>query len=200
MSGTPNEPIRAVVNGNRGRPSVRHTGEREASDLVRRLLLSSVVAVALAGCASSSQVTSLSQPSPDPTTSALTGSPTGSVFPQPVSTTTTAASPPPASPASNDAAAMACTIALGEGVVSAVATTVAAIRAWGIGPVPVYFPAAHAFPGESGDAFAAWCWVGSGGRFASWGVDGRGAKIEFGAVIDQPGDSSTPSGGIGIGS
>jgi hypothetical protein len=167
--------------------------------LVRRLLLSSVVAIALAGCAAGLKVTSLSQPSPDPTTSAEVGSPTGSVLPRPVNTTTTKGAPP-ASPASDDAAAMACRSALGDGVVSAVATTVAAVRAWGIGPVPVYFPAADAFPGESGDAFAAWCWVGSGGRFASWGVDGRGAKIEFGGVIDGPGDSSTPSGGIGIGS
>ena len=75
---------------------MRHTGEREVSGLIRRLLLGSVVAVALAGCASGSQVTSLSQPSADPTAHALTGSPTGPVFPEPVSTTTTIWSPPPA--------------------------------------------------------------------------------------------------------
>lgn len=64
--------------------------------LIRRWLLASLVALALAGCASGSQVVSLSQPSPDPTLYTLTGSPTGPVFPEPVSTTTTIWSPPPA--------------------------------------------------------------------------------------------------------
>jgi hypothetical protein len=97
-----------------------------------------------------------------------------------------------------ETAALACSTALGGGVVSAVATTVAAVRAWGIGPTPANdLPAAHAFPGESGDAFAAWCWVGSNGEYASWGVDEHGAKIEFGTVT---GDASAPSGPIGIGS
>jgi hypothetical protein len=169
--------------------------------VIRRLLLGSVVAVALVGCASGAQVASLSQPSPDPTTSGLTGAPTGALSPQPTSTATKGWSSPPVSPISDDAAATACRNALGEGVVSAVATTVAAVRAWGIGPVPESnLPAAHAFPGESGDAFAAWCWVGAGGQFASWGVDGHGAKIEFGTVTHAPGDSRTPSGPIGIGS
>ena len=45
--------------------------------LVRRLLFSSVVAVALTGCASGSQVTSLSQPSPAPATSALSATQSG---------------------------------------------------------------------------------------------------------------------------
>jgi hypothetical protein len=44
---------------------------------VSRMLLTSVVAAALAGCASGAQVAALSEPSPDPTTSVLTGSPTG---------------------------------------------------------------------------------------------------------------------------
>jgi hypothetical protein len=39
--------------------------------LVPRMLLASFVATALAGCASGAQVASLSQPSPDPTTSVL---------------------------------------------------------------------------------------------------------------------------------
>ena len=169
--------------------------------MIRRLLLGSVVAAALVGCASGAQVTSLSQPSPDPTTSAPTGSPTGAVSPQPTSATTALGTPPPASPALDHGAATACRNALGEGVVSAVATTVATVRAWGIGPVPESnLPAAHAFPGEFGDAFAAWCWVGSDGQFASWGVDGHGAKIEFGTVTHAPADSRTPSGPIGIGS
>ena len=154
--------------------------------LVGRLLFSSVVALALAGCASDSHVTSLSQPSPAPATSTLSGSPTGPVFSE-------------ARTGSNHAAAMACTNALGEGVVSAVATTVAEVRAYGTGPLAVNFPAADAFPGESGDAFAAWCWVGSDGRFESWGVDGRGTKVDFGTVIHTPADSNTPSGPIGIG-
>jgi hypothetical protein len=64
------------------------------SVLIRSLLLGSVVAVALAGCASDSKVTSLSQPSADPTAQSVTGSPTGPVFPQPESTTIW--SPPPA--------------------------------------------------------------------------------------------------------
>jgi hypothetical protein len=77
---------------------------------------------------------------------------------------------------------------------------VAVVRAWGVGPVPTNYPAADAFPGEPDDAFAAWCWVGSGGRFTSWGVDDHGVKVEFGAVDHAPGDLSTPSGPIGIGS
>jgi len=44
--------------------------------LVSRMLLTSVVAAALVGCASGAQVAALSEPSPDPTTSVLTGSPT----------------------------------------------------------------------------------------------------------------------------
>ncbi len=64
--------------------------------LIARLLLGSVVAVALGGCASGSKVTSLSEPSADPTTYTLTGSPSGPVYPQPVSTTSTIWSPPPA--------------------------------------------------------------------------------------------------------
>jgi hypothetical protein len=66
------------------------------SVLIRRLLMGSAAAVAMAGCASGSHVSSLSQPSADPTVYALTGSPTGPVFPEPVSTTTTIWSPPPA--------------------------------------------------------------------------------------------------------
>ncbi len=154
--------------------------------LVGRLLFTSVVALALAGCASESHVASLSQPSPAPTTSALSGSSTGPVFSQ-------------ATTPSDPAAATACTDALGEGVVSAVATTVAEVRAWGTGPLAINSPAADAFPGESGDAFAAWCWVGSDGRFESWGVDGRGTTVDFGTVIHTPADSNTPSGPIGIG-
>jgi hypothetical protein len=64
--------------------------------LILRWLLGSLMALALAGCASGSRVTSLSQPSADPTIYTLTGSPTGPVFPEPVSTTTTIWSPPPA--------------------------------------------------------------------------------------------------------
>ena len=64
--------------------------------VVGRLLLSSLAALALAGCASGSQVASLSQPSADPTGYTLTGSPSGPVYPDPVSTTTAVWSPPPA--------------------------------------------------------------------------------------------------------
>ena len=63
--------------------------------LIGRLLMGSAAAVAMAG-ASGSHVSSLSQPSTDPTVYAVTGSPTGPVFPERVSTTTTTWSPPPA--------------------------------------------------------------------------------------------------------
>jgi hypothetical protein len=77
-------------------PSVdtSHLANRRVSVLIRRLLMGSAAAVALAGCASGSRVSSLSQPSADPTVYAVTGSPTGPVFPEPVSTTTTIWSPP----------------------------------------------------------------------------------------------------------
>ena len=64
--------------------------------MIRRLLLGSVVAVALAGCASGQKATSLSQPTANPTVYTVTGSPSGPVYPQPVSTATTIWSPPPA--------------------------------------------------------------------------------------------------------
>ena len=64
--------------------------------VIRRLLVGSAAAVAMAGCASGSHVSSLSQPSAVPTVYAVTGSPTGPVFPEPVTTTTTIWSPPPA--------------------------------------------------------------------------------------------------------
>jgi hypothetical protein len=54
---------------------VRLTGELEVYVLTARLLLGSVVAVALASCASGSKVTSLSQPSANTTPYTLTGSP-----------------------------------------------------------------------------------------------------------------------------
>jgi hypothetical protein len=66
------------------------------SVLIRRWLMGSVVAAALAGCAPGSHVSSVSQPSADPTVYTVTGSPTGPVYPEPVSTTTTIWSPPPA--------------------------------------------------------------------------------------------------------
>ena len=64
--------------------------------LIRRLVMGSAAAVAMAGCASGSRVSSLSQPSADPTVYAVTASPTGPVLPDPVRTTTTIWSPPPA--------------------------------------------------------------------------------------------------------
>lgn len=63
---------------------------------MRRLLMCSAAAVALAGCASGSPVSSLSQPSAAPTVYTMTGSSTGPVSPEPMSTTTTIWSPPPA--------------------------------------------------------------------------------------------------------
>jgi hypothetical protein len=79
-------------------PSVdtSHLANGRVSVLIRRLLMGSAAVVAMAGCASGSRVSSLSQPSADPTVYAVTGSPTGPVFPEPVSTTTTIWSPPPA--------------------------------------------------------------------------------------------------------
>jgi hypothetical protein len=53
------------------------------SVLIRRVLMGSAAAVAMAGCASGSHVSSLSQPSADPTVYAATGSPSGPVFPEP---------------------------------------------------------------------------------------------------------------------
>jgi hypothetical protein len=73
--------------------SVRHTGEREVSVVVPRMLLTFVVVAALAGCASGAQVTSLSEPSADPTTSMLTGSPTAAA---PSATTSSATAQPSA--------------------------------------------------------------------------------------------------------
>lgn len=64
--------------------------------LIRRLLIGSAAAVAMAGCASGSQISSLSQPSANPTVYTESGSPTGPVSPEPVSTTTRIWSPPPA--------------------------------------------------------------------------------------------------------
>ena len=73
-----------------------HLAKGRVSVLISRLLMGSAAAVAMAGCASGSQVSSLSQPSDVPTVYAVTGSPTGPVFPEPVSTTTAIWSPPPA--------------------------------------------------------------------------------------------------------
>lgn len=131
--------------------------------------------------------------------SSTTATPAGTHSPVSAAATTEV-SAAPTGPGSDSAAALACRKALGEGVVSAMATTVGAVRAWSIGPTGNDLPAAHAFPDDPDDAFAAWCWVGSDGQFASWGVDGHGAKTEFGTVNHAPGDSSTPSGPIGIGS
>jgi hypothetical protein len=64
--------------------------------VIGRLLVGSVVAVALAGCACSRQAASLSQPSAEVASQVLTGSPSGPISPEPVSTTTTIWSPPPA--------------------------------------------------------------------------------------------------------
>jgi hypothetical protein len=66
------------------------------SVLIRRLLTGSAAAAALAGCASGSHASSLSQPYAAPTVYTMSGSPTGPVSPEPVSTTTTIWSPPPA--------------------------------------------------------------------------------------------------------
>lgn len=64
--------------------------------MIPRLLIGSAAAVAMTGCASGSPVSSLSQPSAAPTVYTMTGSPTGPVSPEPMSTTTTIWSPPPA--------------------------------------------------------------------------------------------------------
>jgi hypothetical protein len=80
------------------------------------------------------------------------------------------------------------------------AATVGDIRRWGVGPYPMDYPAANAFPSEPDAAFAAWCWVGAPPRFTSWGVDGHGRKVPFGTVEHAPGDTSVPSGPIRIGS
>jgi hypothetical protein len=106
----------------------------------------------------------------------------------------------PSSFDSQQAAERVCRAAFGEHVASAAATTLGAVRGWGIGPPPMDFPAASAFPAEPDNAFAAWCWVGAPPQFTSWAVDEHGVKVEFGSVRHLPGDKSTPFGPIGIGS
>jgi hypothetical protein len=68
-------------------------------------------------------------------------------------------------PAAAGAAGGLCHSALGDAVLTEIATTVGQARATGYGP-PTYRPVPHAFPGAASTDRAAWCWTATtrGGR------------------------------------
>lgn len=62
-----------------------------------------------------------------------------------------------ASPPATGAAHSLCRSALGDAVLTEIATTVGEARATRYGPL--YYPAPHAFPSAASTDKAAWCWV-----------------------------------------
>jgi hypothetical protein len=66
--------------------------------------------------------------------------------------------PRPASPAATGAANALCRSALGDAVLTEIATTVGEARATRYGP-PTYRPVPNAFPGAASTDQAAWCWT-----------------------------------------
>ncbi|HJQ01762.1 MAG TPA: hypothetical protein VJ851_09185 [Jatrophihabitans sp.] len=78
-----------------------------------------------------------------------------------------------------------CRSALGDAVLTEIATTVGQARATRYGP-PTYYPAPNAFPGASSTDQAAWCWIAATqtGGYTCFLVGPDSSKIEI-VTIDR---------------
>lgn len=152
------------------------------------LIVASVVGAT--GCASGTQVSSLSEPSPGVTNDTVASFLTDITAPS---------SSGPVGPQSR--AAALCERVFGADVGGATPATVGIIRSWTVGPAVLspstsVGPFAASFPSVPDGAFAAFCWVGGAGSWKSWAVDDDGTRVDMGvqlsAATPQPGGPGLP--------